>query len=319
MPYFPNPSGGPPIQADTNPNPAGGSYGYYSDPSYNGPPPPTGGSGGGGGGGGGGTGSQVGPAGTQTVGQQVTSALGPLMSQSAGFSREQLAEQIREFDAQLAWAKEQMEKIGLPQLAIQQQLADMQVQQMQSMLTGMYQGAPTQAAILQQANLSGMYNGAPTEQARQFNQTQALQYLTQASQFAASDPFQLSDFMRGASQQTGMPQFLQNLQNNVTGGAAGSVGPNAAPALTLGGLNSAMANGAQVNPQTDPALAATGNIYTQGANRLATGSLESLSPTELQTLQQGIAHLYGAQAAPAFMAQYQATRPQQTATRTSYY
>jgi hypothetical protein len=241
------------------------------------------------------------------------------MSQSAGFSREQLAEQIREFDAQLAWAKEQMEKIGLPQLAIQQQLADMQVQQMQSMLTGMYQGAPTQAAILQQANLSGMYNGAPTEQARQFNQTQALQYLTQASQFAASDPFQLSDFMRGASQQTGMPQFLQNLQNNVTGGAAGSVGPNAAPALTLGGLNSAMANGAQVNPQTDPALAATGNIYTQGANRLATGSLESLSPTELQTLQQGIAHLYGAQAAPAFMAQYQATRPQQTATRTSYY
>ena len=43
MPWFPNPNGGAPIQAATNPNPAGGSYGYYSDPGYSGPAPSVGG------------------------------------------------------------------------------------------------------------------------------------------------------------------------------------------------------------------------------------------------------------------------------------
>ncbi len=126
--------------------------------------------------------------------------------------------------------------------------------------------------------------------------------------------------MRGRGTSNGTPAYLQNLQNNVTGGAAGNVGPQGgAPATTLPMLSGALQGGPQVNPQADAALTGIGGIYNRGASQLGVGSIESLTPEELATFQQGITRLYGSQAAPAFLNQYQATRPQQTATRTAFF
>jgi hypothetical protein len=256
---------------------------------------------------------------------QSNSGMGPLspweqaqvdaFTAAGGISIKQMQQNAEQFAASLQLQRDQMEKIGIPQLEINKRLADATIAFQQSQMQIAQQNEKLQEGIV-----SGVFNGQPTEAARQFNQNQALQYLTQASQFAASDPFQLSDFMRGASLQPGVPQFLKNLQSNVTGGAAGNVGPNAAPAMTLGDLNSAMAGtGPPINPQTDPALAATGGIYNQGASHLGVGTLESLTQQELATFQQGINRLYGSQAGPAFLQQYQATRPMQAATRTASY
>ena len=372
------------------------------------------------------------------VQQAIAQGMAPFFQQTSGFSVKQLEEQKREFDAQLQWAREQMEKIGLPQLQIQQYLAQLQGQQFQAQmaqaeanLIGYYTppnlqaftwpGAPTTVApagtaasptgsayegkyiwyapggdnrnasmwqirngqpvgvgwadyvnatgnpafdfannltitdpsqlaqyttaapavaattpatspvgptttaanapqqTLALGQLMGALNGQPTEAARQFNENLGLQYLTQAAQFAASDPFALSDFLRGAQANPNLPQFLRNLQNNVTGGAAGAVGPTATPAITLPGLQAALAGQGSVNPQGNAALNTIGNVYQRGPAALGTGTLESLTPNELTLLQQGISKLFGSAAAPAFLSAYAASRPVQTAARTSYY
>lgn len=412
MVTFPNPNGGSMTVANEAEarsrgwTPSMGSFGVNSYPT---------------GGGGGGGATSI----TPQAGSNQSDILNAF-SAGSGFSIKQLDEQKREFDAQLAQAKEQMERIGIPQLAIQQRLADAQqaMQQFQMLqagqnqamaegqLTGSYQplnidypsfmqqlfssilptGAtsnrPADGTFVKDANgpeigvmqggqlhrfgtwaeflaaggqpnqwtnlptdqyralqtttdpqatiqklLAGITRGPAVqteaaseyarslaEQQRQYNQNLGLQYLTQASQFAASDPFQLSDFMRGAAaSNSNLPTFLQNLQNNVAGSAAGNVGPEPAAATTLPMLSAAMqGQGQPINPQGDSALNAIGGIYQRGANQLGTGTLEGLDANELNTLQQGITRLYGAQAAPAFMAAYARSRPQQTAARTSY-
>lgn len=242
---------------------------------------PTGASSGGSGGGG------------SAVSGAVSSSLQPLVDafgQGSGFSVQQLQEQKREFDAQMAFAQQQMQAIGIPQEQIQQMLANANVQFQQAatalaqrqeqfteamnnaQLTGDYNGVPTledrqfaaqqalndagvtgvyggQATLagrefgaqqdlaaqeataqnaLNQANVTGFYNGSPT-----------LAYLAQEAQFAASNPFQLSDFLRGS--QTGgstTPQYLQNLQNGVAQGATGTptAGAAAPQAVRMGDL-----------------------------------------------------------------------------------
>src|SRR5215510_4306076 len=64
---------------------------------------------------------------------------------TAGFSRDQLRQQKEEFDAQLAFAREQLERLGIPQLQINQYLARLQqmqfyaqLAQVQGQLTGYY-------------------------------------------------------------------------------------------------------------------------------------------------------------------------------------
>lgn len=153
MPWFPDPNGGPPIQAATNPNPAGGSLGLYSDPSYNGPPPagasaPASSGGGGGGssaasGGGGGGGSLAG--------------LSAFSAQASGVTQAQLAEQKREFDAQLQWMQQMWQQQGLPQLEIQQRSQALQEQQYQSQLQ-----LAQQSMALQQAQALGYYQTPQT-------------------------------------------------------------------------------------------------------------------------------------------------------------
>ena len=150
MPWFPNPSGGPPIQADTNPNPAGGSYGYYSDPGYSGPPPSTGGGS-----------TPSGPSAPSTP--PSTSNLGAsidrlLQAQAAGDAKA-LAETIREFD----------QKYGLDQ----QQFAESVRQYNQNYL-------------ISQAGLTGTYNGQQTQQAQLQAFNEALQT---AGLYGSANPY----------------------------------------------------------------------------------------------------------------------------------
>src|SRR5215471_17230044 len=54
---------------------------------------------------------------------------------TSGVTDKQLAQQKSEFDAQLAFAQQQMQQLGIPQLQINQFLANLQQQQFQSQLT----------------------------------------------------------------------------------------------------------------------------------------------------------------------------------------
>jgi hypothetical protein len=106
---------------------SGGTFGANTNASLGGD---------GGGGGGGGTGG----------GGDISGALGQFAAQTSGVTQQQLAQQKAEFDAQLAFAQQQMQQLGIPQLQINQYLAALQQQQFVSQLaqanaqlTGYYQ------------------------------------------------------------------------------------------------------------------------------------------------------------------------------------
>jgi hypothetical protein len=154
MPWFPNPNGGAPIQAATNPNPAGGSYGYYSDPSYSGPAPSTGG---------GSTpssGTVQAPATVQpTVANDPAARAVQQATQMLNSSDlKAFNEQVREWDKIFGFNTEQYQE------GVRQYNQNFGVTQ--AGLTGTYQGAPTQQALNQYANFLGTYQGAPTLQAQ---------------------------------------------------------------------------------------------------------------------------------------------------------
>src|SRR5947208_16403398 len=103
MPWFPNPNGGAPIQAATNPNLAGGSYGLYSDPSYDGPPPSTGGAAAPATPGAPGTAPTVSNnAAIQQLGQQVNSLLGAI----ASGNKQAFDEAVRQFNVSFGLDKD---------------------------------------------------------------------------------------------------------------------------------------------------------------------------------------------------------------------
>jgi hypothetical protein len=118
-------------------NPGAGTYGANSSP----------GGGGGGGsvytGGGGGGGTDL-------------SGLAAFGAQTSGVTQAQLAQQKAEFDAQLQFAQQQMQQLGIPQLQINQFLAQLQQQQFESGLAmGQQAQAYQQAATT--AGLTGYY------------------------------------------------------------------------------------------------------------------------------------------------------------------
>lgn len=160
MPWFPDPAGGPPIQASTNPNPAGGSYGYYSDPGYSGPPPSTGG--GGDGGGGGGTAANNQPQQQQLSGAGIDALLQALQ---AGDQRT-FDEMVRQFNA----------NFGVTQAG----------------LTGTYNGAPTLPALTSYANQFGQW-GVPTT-GQQTLAAQQQQYAQQLGAIQAAAGLQANPF-----------------------------------------------------------------------------------------------------------------------------
>lgn len=240
-------------------------------------------------------------------------ALNNFFGDTAGYSIKALAQNDAQFQQTLAFQREQMEKLGLPQLAINQKLADMEDQHFQAQLTLATQQQQFQQGI-DTGNLTGTYQGAPTlaaqglaEQQRQFNANQGLQYATQAAQFAASDPFALSDFMHGAQANNQVPLFMKNLQQNV--GPTQDVGPpgqaNAPAAITMGSLSGQLANGGTpYGGRADATLGAISDVFRRGPDQLAAGSLEGLDTNEANTLYAGMAKVGGAAAAPAFLQKY---------------
>jgi hypothetical protein len=150
-------------------------------------------------------------------------------------------------------------------------------------------GTQTLAGALQQANLSGMYNGAPTESAREFNSTQALNYLTQAAQLnGPANVFDQASFLRGASSQPNMPSFLGALSSNTSLPSFNGVGSQTATPVTMQSLTNSLSGGGM---NTDQALSQIGSIFQKGPSQLAAGSIESLSPSELAMFKAGGAKL----------------------------
>jgi hypothetical protein len=89
------------------------------------------------GGGGGTTATAPGAGAAVPTGLDPTGSLAGLQAfaaQTSGVTQAQLAQQKAEFDAQLNFAKDQMTQLGIPQLQINQFLAQMQQQQFQSQL-----------------------------------------------------------------------------------------------------------------------------------------------------------------------------------------
>jgi hypothetical protein len=244
-------------------------------------------------------------------------------------------------DAQYQQLASQGQSQGQQTLAAQNQAA---------LLSGVYNGAPTEAASeyarslaeqqrqynqtfgLQQGALTGSYNGAPTEQGREFNATNALQqgqlgqqYLATASQLQGpQNTFQLSNYLRGAQGNPNVPVYLQNLQNNLGLPSFQAPGDTTPQQNTIGGLQQQMGyngpagttgtgGGGAGQPGWDynQTLQSIQGIAQRGGQALAPGSLERLSPEELQAFGSGLGA--AGYSLPSFLSQYQNSRVGQQA------
>src|SRR5215831_1238857 len=208
----------------------------------------------------------------------------------------------------------------------------MALQQMYGTYGVPQQGQQTLQAINQAATLSGMYQGAPTEAAREFNQNLALQqgqlgqqYLSTAAQLQGpQNTFQLSNYLRGAASNPNVPVYLQSLQNNLGLPSFQATGGEQPTPASMGGLAAGMGGG-----QAEGAGAAAGTggatsgwnyantldaikgIASRGAQALGPGSLERLSPDELQAFGSGLGA--AGYSLPSFMSQYSSSRVGQQA------
>jgi hypothetical protein len=112
------------------------------------------------GGGATGAGNAPGVASPGNIASPDLSGLAAFAAQTSGVTQAQLAQQKQEFDAQLAFAQQQMQQLGIPQLQINQQLAQLQQQQFQAQLSLAQQAQQyNQAATT--AGLTGWYTPAP--------------------------------------------------------------------------------------------------------------------------------------------------------------
>jgi hypothetical protein len=260
---------------------------------------------------------------------------------AAGGTREQLAGLPSVPDAQYYQMATQGQTPGQQTLQSINQAAQ---------LSGMYNGAPTEAASeysrtlaqqmqqfqqsfgLQQGQLTGQYNGAPTEAASEFARNLALQqgqlgqqYLSTAAQLQGpQNTFQLSNYLRGAAANPNVPVYLQNLQNNMGMPSFQGTGQQAPTAASMGGLAAGMGYGSPASGTgTDTSGGATAGwnygdtlnsikgIASSGAQSLGPGSLERLSPDELGAFGSGLGA--AGYSLPSFMQQYQNSRVGQQA------
>jgi hypothetical protein len=219
MPWFPNPNGGAPIQAATNPNPAGGSYGYYSDPSYNGPPPSTGGSSGGSPS----PGTVQAPAAVQpaATSDPYARAINQAVAALNSSDLKAFNEQVREWDKIFGFNTEQFQE------GVRQYNQNFGITQ--AGVTGTYQGAPTLQAQNQAANFLGTYQGQQTLQAQNQYFNQALSTAGLAASLQAN-PFRQQQVL-GQAQRilAGQPAAAFQAPNTVAG--VGTAGGN-----TQGGM-----------------------------------------------------------------------------------
>jgi hypothetical protein len=111
-------------------------------------------------GGGGGTSGGGGGGGGAAPPTTDLSGLANFAAQTSGVTQAQLAQQKQEFDAQLAFAQQQMQQLGIPQLQINQYLAQMQQQQFQSQLL-LAQQAQQYSQAATTAGLTGYFTPPP--------------------------------------------------------------------------------------------------------------------------------------------------------------
>src|SRR5215471_19600463 len=205
-------------------------------------------------------------------------------------------------------------------------------------LTG--QAAPTPTAAAAPATPTAA-PGAPatpaqpqmTEAQREFLANLSLQqgqlgqqYLATAAQLQGpQNTFQLSNYLRGAQGNPNVPAYLQNLANNTAGQMAafqgtGSTAPTPQSAQGLMGQMGYGGTDANGNPITSSAtpgwdynstLNTINQIAQQGAQSLAPGSLEKLTPDELQAFGSGLGA--AGYTLPSFMSAYNASRVGQQA------
>lgn len=243
MPLYPDPAGGSMEAANDADAASKGwtpSMGTFGINTY-----PDSGGGGGGSSGGGGGGTDL-------------SALQNFFGQTAGFSREELAEKVRQFNEQMALVERQWEREGKSRLQI-----DVDMQALRK-----YQAE--QDVAQQRASLG-------------------LQYLTTASQMGGpADYYQQSDFLRGAQANSDVPLLLRALATNTSLPAFAGAGATTPAPQTVQGLTAQLTGSAAptaYNP--DQTLAMIGNVFKAGPTGLKPGTLEQFDPNELDLLRSG--------------------------------
>jgi hypothetical protein len=291
MPLFPDPNGGAMTvsnEAEARARgwtPAMGSFGANSYPT--------------GGGGGGGTPVQGGAL-SQDQQDFLNASKG-----TSGFNIKDLEEKKRQFDLDLAFKKQQWEQAGLPAAEVARRVAEAQIAEIQNQIA------------MAQANVSGIYNGAPTEAARQFNARTGLDYLTQAAQLGGpGDYFQQSNFFRGAQGNPQVPTFLSALQNGVTMSGFGATGTQAPDVQSTANLASRLTGMPQPGGATTPAggdaaLGLIGAIGRTGGTGLAPQAIEQLTPDELALFGSGLKA--SGFSMPTFLQSYRQSRVGQNA------
>jgi hypothetical protein len=144
----------------------------------------------------------------QALVESLKQGLSPFFSQTAGFSREELAERARQFDVGIQQIETQWQREGLPRLEIDQRLQALREWQAQ------------QDIQMQRSSLG-------------------LQYLTTAANMGGpASVFQQADFLRGARQRGDVPGFLGDLASNTqlpafTGAGNASIIPQTPGGLSL--------------------------------------------------------------------------------------
>lgn len=246
---------------------------------------------------------------------QINTSLGNFGAQASGVTQAELAERKRQFDLTLQRQMEMWQLQGLPTLVIQQRAADLAEKEFESQ-----KQLAQQAQALATAGVTGMFNGAPTMQAQQqaFAQEAAraglgLQYLQSAASLGGPEnTFQQEAFYRGAGANPQLPAFLQSLQSNTRMPVFNATGPTP-NVLSAGSIANRLAGGQANTAGMDPnaALAAIGGISQRGAQGLAPGSLEQLSPDELAAFGSGLKAV--GNSLPAFLQQYANSRLGQNA------
>jgi hypothetical protein len=213
------------------------------------------------------------PPGSSTSDQD---ALREFFRQTAGFSREELAERARQFNEQMKLTEAQWEREGKPRLQIDQDLQQLRRWQAEQDIALQGRALDLQTEI---------QRGGLDLQRGQLG----LSYLDAAAKMGGpASYYQQSDFLRGAARRGDTPVFLNSLLSNTQLPAfAGSAGPAPDP-MTAAGLASKLTGAAPTdvyNP--DQTLAQIASIFKAGPTSLNRGSLEALDPNELALLRSG--------------------------------
>lgn len=222
--------------------------------------------------GGGGSGGSSGGGVRSVQASPDTEALRNFFSQTAGFSREELAERARQFNEQLAFQERQWTREGLPRIEIEKRLADARIREIEETI-----GLNKARLGLEYINTVGRL-GLDRAQL-------GLNYLSTAAQLGGpQDYFQQAAFLRGA-RAAGAGDFLSDLEQNRAPAAFSGVGPNAPDPQTMQSLSAAMGGTPSVTPtDTNALLQRIGSIFRRGPTSVAPGSLERLDQDELALL-----------------------------------